>query len=504
MSNDGYILDIDYIYGYFAEQAPVNLRLALLSKGIANNISGSSSYLELGFGQGLTLAINAATSRGEYYGTDFNPSQVASARRLMEATGRDIKLFDQSFEEFARRTDLPQFDIIALHGIWSWVSDDSRAAIVQIAKNNLKPGGILYVSYNTNPGWSPATPMRHLLREYARRAATGSLMQKAEQSLDFVDSIMQAGARYFVDNPGLQQRLDRMRASDKTYVLHEYFNENWHPMSFIDISEMLSEAKLSYAASANLLDNIDSLSIPESARRIIDALPDENLRQMTRDFFVGQQFRRDIFQKGVRSISGRELREEVNSQSFVLVDALAPPPSKILTSAGEAQLLEGIYGPVVQAILSDLNEDISASSISARLSGTDINFWQVWEALLVLTGAGWLSPKSDCSDLPDVIDATRSLNREIVNRSVYSEQIKVLASHKTAAGISYSRIEQMLMYCYNRGSEDPCASVLEMLDAEGEKILSQGDVVEDHDAALVVLGQIWGNMKDTKLNLVLV
>lgn len=503
MSNDGYILDIDYIYGYFAEQAPVNLRLALLSKGIANNISGTSSYLELGFGQGLTLAINAATSRGTYYGTDFNPSQVASARRLMDATGRDIKLFDQSFEEFAQRTDLPEFDIIALHGIWSWVSDDSRDAIVQIAKKNLKPGGIMYVSYNTNPGWSPATPMRHLLREYARRAATGSLLQKAEQSLDFVDSVMQAGARYFVDNPGLQQRLNRMRASDKTYVLHEYFNENWHPMSFIEISETLSEAKLSYAASANLLDNIDSLSIPETARRIIDALPDENLRQITRDFFVGQQFRRDIFQKGVRSISGRELRGEVSAQSFVLVDALAPPPVKILTSAGEAQLLEDVYRPVVEAILLDTDQDISAASISNRLSETGIGFWQVWEALLVLTAAGWLSPKSDCSEAPDVIEATRRLNREIVNRSVYSEQIKVLASHKTAAGISYSRIEQMLMYCHHLGSTDPCASVLEMLEAEGEKILSQGDVVEDRNAALVVLKQIWNDIKDTKLGMVL-
>lgn len=500
MSNDGYILDIDYIYGYFAEQAPVNLRLALLSKGIANNVSGSSSYLELGFGQGLTLAINAATSRGEYYGTDFNPSQVASARRLMEATGKDIKLFDQSFEELAERSDLPEFDIIALHGIWSWVSDASRAAIVQIAKKNLKPGGIMYVSYNTNPGWSPATPMRHLLREYTRRSATGSLMQKAEQSLDFVSAMMKAGARYFSDNPGLEQRLERMRLSDKTYVLHEYFNENWHPMSFIEISEMMSEAKLYFAASANILDNIDNLSIPAQARSIIDGLSDESMKQITKDFFVSQQFRRDIFQKGVRAISGKELRNEISLQSFVLVGDINSPPTKIITSAGEAQLLEDVYKPIVSAILAANGASFSVSSILDQMNGTDITFWQVWEALLVLAGAGWINARSDCADDVEVIKSTQSLNQEILKRSAYSEQIKVLASHTTAGGVPFSRIEQMLLLAHSVNSEDPCADVLNMLEAEGEKILSGGDVVDDKNAALVVLRQIWDDLRDNKIS----
>jgi SAM-dependent methyltransferase len=66
-------------------------------------------------------------------------------------------LFDESFAEFASR-DLPEFDYIGLHGIWSWISDENRAVIVDFIRRKLKVGGVLYISYNTLPGWAPLPP----------------------------------------------------------------------------------------------------------------------------------------------------------------------------------------------------------------------------------------------------------------------------------------------------------------------------------------------------------
>jgi len=31
--------------------------------------------------------------------------------------------------EFVARDDLPEFDVIALHGIWSWISAENRAVM---------------------------------------------------------------------------------------------------------------------------------------------------------------------------------------------------------------------------------------------------------------------------------------------------------------------------------------------------------------------------------------
>src|SRR3546814_4082898 len=166
MWNAGYVSEVDYIYGYFSELAPVRLKLALLSRGLSHDVVDRPNYLELGFGQGLSLNINAATSSGQFFGTEFNPSQAAYAAQVARAGGKALRIFDDSFEDFARRDDLPQFDIIALHGIWSWVSQEARQAIVDTVRDRLKPGGILYISYNCKPGWAPIEPLRHRSEEH--------------------------------------------------------------------------------------------------------------------------------------------------------------------------------------------------------------------------------------------------------------------------------------------------------------------------------------------------
>src|SRR3546814_6259015 len=150
-----------------------------------SEVGDRPNYLELGFGQGLSLNINAATSSGQFFGTEFNPSQAAYAVQVARAGGKALRIFDDSFEDFAPRDDLPQFEIIALHGIWSWVSQEARQAIVDTVRDRLKPGGILYISYNCKPGWAPIEPLRHLLNLHASKAATGGLLSRVAESLAF-------------------------------------------------------------------------------------------------------------------------------------------------------------------------------------------------------------------------------------------------------------------------------------------------------------------------------
>ena len=92
----GYVTELEYTYGYYRELCPGLLRLACLSAGIAPPPMKSMNYLELGFGQGLSINIHAAAVDGEFWGTDFNPTQVAHARAIVEAAGSGAKLFDDS------------------------------------------------------------------------------------------------------------------------------------------------------------------------------------------------------------------------------------------------------------------------------------------------------------------------------------------------------------------------------------------------------------------------
>ena len=163
----GYVTELEYTNNYYAELCPGFLRLACLSAGIAAPEAQPLSYLELGYGQGLSINIHAAAVEGEFWGTDFNPSQVAHARQLGAVSNARATLLDDSFAELATREDPPEFDIIALHGIWSWVSDENRRIIVDLLRRKLRVGGMAYISYNCYPGWVAAMPLRHLIKLHA-------------------------------------------------------------------------------------------------------------------------------------------------------------------------------------------------------------------------------------------------------------------------------------------------------------------------------------------------
>lgn len=499
MAKDGYISEVDYLYGYYPETSPVRLRLALLAAGIGHSVGTAPNYLELGFGQGLSLSINAATNGGNFYGTDFNPAQVANALELAEATGKPISIFDDSFEQLAARSDLPQFDIIALHGIWSWVSDESRQAIVEIARDRLKPGGIFYISYNVTPGWSPAMPLRHLMSEYSKRAAIGGILERAEKAINFVNQVMDSGAAYFATHPQLKARLEQIRNQDPHYVAHEYFNAEWEPMAFSKVADILSDAKLTFAGSANILDNIPALSVPSSAAGLLHEITDPILRETTLDYFVNRQFRRDIFVKGLRRMDGHQLRATVSRQQFTLLSNASDCPSAIGTSVGEAELKHEIYAPVMAAMEAADGKICSVEQLAECEVCKNIDFWQIWESLLVLTGAGAVAPLDNREIDADREGAASSLNDFICAKSESLAGMQFLASPLIGSAVPVLRIDQIFLKAMSDGVDDVPSRAWEVLSAQGQRLIVDGHELTDKDANMEELRRLFEVFARSKL-----
>ena len=108
--------DFNASFGYYSELNPLRLRLAFLNIGLKFPEIGSAC--ELGFGRGMSVNQHAAASTVQWFCTDFNPINLQSAQQF----GSNAQLFEQSFIEFCKRTDLPDFDFIFLHDVWSWIS----------------------------------------------------------------------------------------------------------------------------------------------------------------------------------------------------------------------------------------------------------------------------------------------------------------------------------------------------------------------------------------------
>ncbi len=298
----GYVADIGYTHGFYRELTPNLLSFVALAQGQqAPDASAPLTYCELGCGQGFSMNLLAAANPHiRFYATDFNPSQVAGARRLASEAGlENVAFYDTSFADFADEPSLPrEFDIIALHGIYSWISAENRQAIVNFIARKLKVGGLVYISYNCLPGWSAAAPMRQLMYLHAKSRG-GPTAPRLEGALNFVEQIQNSGAAYFRAIPGLKERFERIKGQNRNYLAHEYFNDDWNLLYHADVARELSAAKLSYLGSAAVLEQIDAINLTAEQQQLMAGIEDPVLRETVRDFMINQQFRRDVFVKAL-------------------------------------------------------------------------------------------------------------------------------------------------------------------------------------------------------------
>lgn len=487
MWTEGYVSGVDYTHGYYPELSPGRIKLSVLTAGydIPAPTNAPLSYLELGFGQGLSINIHAASTGGRYWGTDFNPSQAANAQSLAQASGADLTALDDSFAELAARSDLPTFDIIALHGIWSWISDANRALIVDIARRHLKPGGLFYIGHNVTPGWAPSIPLRHLLTQHAERVGEGPVVNRIGNALDFAQRIVDAGAIYFKANPAVADRLAKLKDYSANYLAHEYFNADWHPMPFSQTAELLEPAKLTFAASAQLLDQVDAINLSAEARKLLGEISDPLLRQTVRDFFVNQQFRRDVFIKGARLLPQLELQRRLQEQAFVLLVSPEDRPEKVKGSLGEAELQETVYKPVFDSLAADGRSPKTIAQLRQMCEGVDPN--QITQSLQVLIGAGAAAPAQDKPVIQGARKATRLLNSELCQRAEASTDINYLASPVTGAGVAANRFEQLFLRAAELKKKDAPGYVWRVLSGQNQSIVRDGKPLEGEEANMAEL-----------------
>lgn len=483
----GYVTDLGYTHGYYRELSPAILRFACLCGNVEPQLSDRPAYLELGFGQGLPVAIHAAANDGSFWGTDFNPEHAVHGRELAAASGADIHLFDQSFEELSARTDLPDFDIIALHGIWSWISEDNRKRVTEIIRRRLRPGGIAYISYNCLPGWAPAIPIRQLLTlygDYGGMPLAGA-RSMVEGALAFSASLIKTKPVYFHENPAAVHHFERMATSSRNYIAHEYLNADWHIPSFAEMVRSLDEAKVSFVGSARLLNRIDGLHLTEEGRKLLATIEHPIFRETVRDYLVNQRFRCDVFVKGPRLMSAARQREAWHAQRFVLTACGEDIPKKVASARGDVELPQKIYPPIIAALAENsyAPKGIDDLMQTPALRGLKVN--EIVEALVVLVGAGFAAPAQAVTD--DVAQRCQAFNQYVRRRALMNTDLNHMASPVTGGGITVPHIQQMFMRALDQGrsgAHELASFVWEFLDGIGERLIRDGKRVESKEEHL--------------------
>jgi len=484
----GYVADIGYTFGYYQELNPLSARLPFLSAGLVPPKCGV--HCELGYGQGLSANIHAAASGSFWYGNDFNPSQAAFAQSLAAASDANAYFTDEDFVDFCGRTDLPEFDSIGLHGILSWVNEENRAVIVNFIRRKLKVGGVLYISYNTQPGWAAMVPLRDLLTEHTQVMGISghSVVNRIEGALGFADKLFATNPNFLKANPLIKERLEGIKAQNRNYLAHEYFNCDWLPMPFARMAKFLAPAKLDFACSADFIGDIDVVNLTTEQQALLSEIPDTIFRQTVRDFMTNQQFRKDYWVKGVRRTKPIEQAELLRAEKVLLVVPPGDVSLKINGVLGEATLHEKVYKPILDA-LGD-HKPKTLGHLEQVTQGDGISFTQLTQAVMILAASGTLVTVQDEALTQATKTHTDKLNTHLMLEARRSNDISYLASPVTGGGVMVGRFQQLFLLALQQGkkkSEDWATFAAQALAIQGEKIMKAGKPLETHEEHLTEL-----------------
>lgn len=408
----GYVTDIPYTRGFYRELAPAWLDFAASISGIAPpSHGGDFAWCELGCGQGATTALLAASHpHGRFVGIDLMPEHIANARRLAEDAGIANVTFHAA--DFAEPPpDLPHFDYIVAHGVYSWVAPAMQQALLRFIDRRLKPGGLVYLGYNAMPGWAMTVPFQHLLLALGRDAPGDSTM-RFSAALATVREIAEAGA-HSLGGAALVPRLDTLVTDHPLpYLAHEYMTEHWRPLFVTELRAALATIGLSPAGSAVLADNFDAYVLRRAERELLDGIDggggDDDRRELVRDFLRNTRFRRDVFSRDGAPLGNDGRRARLLDATRY---ALAQPAESVGYSHNTGAGTLSFDNPTAHAIVDALVAGPATGSVLADAVG--VSPQDAVANLMALCGGNAVRPVS-CVDAP--VAMVTALNKAILRR----------------------------------------------------------------------------------------
>lgn len=465
---DGYVTDVEYMPGCYREQAPLHMALACLLGGVAPaDLPDDYVYCDFGCGAGQTVALLAAANpKARFYGVDFHPAHIARAQAFARRAGlTNLTYVEAGFADLADGNDgvLPPLDVAALHGVYAWISAENRAALARLLARRVKPGGMVYVSYNAQPGWTPTAPLQRLMLEYAT-LTHGPATTKAAAALDFALLLREAGASTLGD----AETLVKLKAAGPTenpadklaYLAHEYLNAHWTPLYHADVVRELAASKLTYAGSATLLENFPALSLTERQQEALATIPDPTLRETFKDYCVNRPFRRDVFVRGARRLTDAERDGRLAELRLALILPREDCRAVVNAPLGEAQLDERRYAAIFDALADGPKTAGELAALPAVRAGAG-RAPGPGEIAGILTGSRQTMVAGDEDPTADEIAAARRVNQVKVREALtdMSRKTTALAAPLCRAGLHLSLVEALLYDAAAAGVEDAPAIV---------------------------------------------
>ncbi|MFN7988591.1 MAG: class I SAM-dependent methyltransferase [Thermoanaerobaculia bacterium] len=295
--------EVPYMAASFSNTHPEILAVTALLRGLDPPPLAGARVLELGCARGANLVPMATSLPGaEFVGVDLSARQIEEARETAAAVGApnvtfhamDLRDLDESFGSF---------DYVVGHGLYSWVPPEVQEAILEVCARRLSPNGIVYLSYNTFPGWHVSVMFRDMMLYRIRKISDPQeRLREARGFMRFLaDSAKPAESLWAVL---LKEQADYVDQATDWYLLHDDLETENNPVYFSEMVERAARHGLQYVTEERW-GTPDEVLSPE-VWKILDRFATDRVeREQYLDFLRNGRFRRSLFcHAGLQIASG--------------------------------------------------------------------------------------------------------------------------------------------------------------------------------------------------------
>ena len=306
--------ELTYKSAAFAQSSPYKLEACATLLGINPPPCKTAKVLEIGcsFGGNLIpFAVNNENAR--VVGIDLSGEQIRRGQEIVKEIGlENLELIHGDICEF--KSD-EKFDYIIAHGVFSWVPDFAKDAILKVVRENLSQNGVAFISYNVYPGWKVKDIIRDIMLLAAKdKDSTEERLKAAKEALLVYKEVLLTRDNEKFESvmpvKSLINWIDDIFSKDDYYIAHEFLEEINDPFYFKDFNAMLAKNDLAYLCEYGL----DDLFLPYLGINQADSYKDKKFKdridlEQFMDMLSNKVFRQSLIvhAKAYESVANKQI-----------------------------------------------------------------------------------------------------------------------------------------------------------------------------------------------------
>ena len=285
----------------FPYTTPATLEAYAALVGISAPNPKTARVLELGATYGGNIISQALFNPdATFVGIELSQEQVEKGNEVIANAGlTNVSLVQSDIASIG--SEIGTFDYIIAHGVYSWVDDGVKDALLRLIDEHLAEDGIAYISYNTYPGWHTMDEVRQLMMFSNRDKTQFNHKEKVLHGKTIGSIVGSQILKY--DN--LKERnskflgaLRSVMQKDEYYVGHDHLEPNNDPVYFYQFNDHLEAHNLAYLCDADLTLSMVRSFDADIADTLDKLAPNDHVAQeQYLDFMLDTTFRKSIICK---------------------------------------------------------------------------------------------------------------------------------------------------------------------------------------------------------------